>query len=391
MDKVRLGVIGCGTIGMFHVRYLPEVRGAQFAAVADIDRDTARSVADEYGPKLFNTAEQMIDSGAVDAVLIASPHDTHPPYAQHAFERGVHVLTEKPVAVTARAAQQTNDAYAAALRTHTKLKFAAMFNQRTRPHWKKVKSLIDSGQVGELVRVGWTITTWFRSQAYFDSGGWRATWAGEGGGALINQCPHNLDLFWWFVGSPSRVWAVTGIGRYHDIEVEDDVTAMMTFDNGATGTFITSTGQSPGINRLEIVGDRGTIIASDRGSITFHQNEMPVSEFCRTTRERFAQAPYATLAIDPPKSKVQEHQAITQNFIDAILEDEPLVAPAVEGIHSLELGNAMLMSGLTSQPVNMPTDRDAYEQLLQQLIEKSTFKKPTPTPQPTPADAAKSF
>jgi predicted dehydrogenase len=383
MDQVRVGLIGCGGMGCHHAKYFSEVDGLTFAAVCDLDVSAAEQASRGYdGCKRFDTAEELIASGEVDAIFIATPHYDHPVYAQQAFERGLHVLVEKPVAVTAKAAAETNTAYEAALKKHPKLVYAAMFNQRTRPQWQQVKRLIDDGTLGELIRVDWCITSWFRSQAYYDSGGWRATWKGEGGGVLINQCPHNLDLFQWFVGMPNRLWTIAGIGKHHDIEVEDDITTMMTFANGATGTFITSTGQTPGVNRLTIVGSKGTLEAPEHGDIVFRQASEDIRTFTRETPERFANVAVTTHRIAVPEQAVPQHQSVTVNFINVILgRDDTLLAPAVEGIHGLELGNAMLYSGLhDAAPVDLPMDRDAYASKLEELAAGSTFEKKTTSP-----------
>ncbi|MEO1235643.1 MAG: Gfo/Idh/MocA family oxidoreductase [Planctomycetota bacterium] len=380
MDRVRFGVIGAGgSMAGLHIRTFDQIDGLAFTAASDVDADALAEVVEEHGVRGFADASAMIGSGEIDAVLIACPHYDHPRFAMEAFDAGVHVLCEKPVAVTARAAQEVNDAYAAARKKHPGLIFAGMFNQRTNPVWKEIKRLCEHGGVGELMRVSWTITTWFRTQTYYDSGGWRATWAGEGGGVLINQCPHNLDLFQWFVGMPSRVHAHVSLGKYHHIEVEDDVTAVLEFPSGAVGTFVTSTGQSPGINRLEIVGELGTII-SDGASLTHRRAEQPVSEYCRTSKERSGSVPVTDLAITPasPSGGGGEHQRVTANFVETLLAggtQDDLVAPGTEMIYGLELGNAMLMAGLTKQPVDLPTDRAAFAALIEELKAKSTFEK----------------
>jgi predicted dehydrogenase len=390
MDKVRLGLIGAGgSMASSHQGYYDKVAGLDYVAACDTNADKLKSKVDEHGVKAFDSAEQLIDSGEVDAIVIATPHYKHPVYAQHAFKKGVHVLTEKPVAVTAKAAQETNDAYEAAKKDHPDLLYAGMFQQRTEPRWQAIKRMVDQGMVGELIRVSWTITDWFRSQAYYDSGGWRATWEGEGGGVLINQCPHNLDLFWWFVGLPSRVQAITKLGLYHRIEVEDQMTAVMEFPNGATGTFITSTGEAPGVNRLEIAGENGTIIADNRGLqyIRVHQG---VREYTATSPERFAKPDTDVMDIKPG-GKGGGHRAVTENFINVILgKEDKLIAPATEGINGLELGNAFLMSGLNNEPVDLPTNRDAFEQLLDKLKASSTFEKGE-VKESAPVDMASSF
>lgn len=375
MDEVRLGIIGAGGMAQSHMAYFKELPGLKFTAAADTDPDTLNKVTKQYGVRGFGDGDELLASGLVDAVLIATPHYFHPVYAQAAFQRGIHVLSEKPVAVTAKAADETNKAYEQAKKKHPKLVYGAMFNQRTRPDWKQVRKMAKDGTLGELRRVSWTITNWFRTQAYYDSGGWRATWKGEGGGVLINQLPHNLDLFQWFVGMPSRVQAMVGLGKHHNIEVEDEVVAMMQFPNGAVGTFISSTGEAPGINRLEIVGDNGTLIAGDNG-MKFIQNQIPARQFLQTSQERFSTPERTTFDIHPG-GKAEEHKAVTRNFINYILgRDKELFAPAVEGIHGLELGNAILMSGLQGgKAIEIPTPREEFDAMLKDLIAKSRFEK----------------
>ena len=385
-SPVRLGVIGAaGSMASAHLAYLPNVPGLQIAALADLPetQEKLRSLGEQHDCETFTDAGKLIESGDIDAVLIACPHYDHPRYAMQAFDAGVHVLCEKPIAVTAEAADQVNQAYAAAQKKHPGLLFAGMFNQRTNPTWKEVHRLCHDGSLGELVRVSWTITTWFRTQAYYDSGGWRATWAGEGGGVLINQCPHNLDLLQWFVGMPQSVTALASLGKQHHIEVEDEVLALLQFENGATGTFVTSTGQSPGVNRLEIVGDRGTIICDPTShhpgpSLTFLRASPAVSEYRQNSPERFGNVAVTQIDIKTPKAPHGEHETVVRNFAHTVQHagsQEDLIAPGTEMIHGLELGNAMLMSGLKKQPVAIPTDRPAFSQLIEELKTNSTFQK----------------
>jgi predicted dehydrogenase len=381
VKSVRFGVIGAGgSMAGSHQNYFEKIDGLDYVAASDVDPEGLKKVTEKYGVEGYDDAKAMIESGKIDAVLIACPHYDHPTYSMAAFDAGVHVLSEKPIAVTAKAAAEVNAAYESAQKKHPGLIFAGMFNQRTNPAWIEIKRLCSDGSLGELMRVSWTITSWFRTQAYYDSGGWRATWSGEGGGVLINQCPHNLDLFQWFVGMPKKVTAQVSLGKYHHIEVEDDVTALLEFENGATGTFVTSTGQTPGINRLEIVGTKGTIISDGhRGDgLTFLRAAQPVDEFCKTSKERFANVPVTEIDIKPAKAAGQEHERIVRNFVQTLLDggtQDDLIAQGTEMIHGLELGNAMLMSGLSGKPVELPTPREDFDQMIEDLKANSTFKK----------------
>lgn len=367
MDKIRIGVIGVGGMGGYHANYLKagEIKRAELAAVCDIDE--AKLARFDDLPK-FTESEKLIRSGLVDAVVIATPHYFHTTIGIEAFGQGLHVLTEKPISVHKADCQRLIDAHKA-----TKLVFSAMFQMRTEPLYKKLKQLIDQGELGEITRISWIVTDWFRTEAYYASGGWRATWSGEGGGVLLNQCPHNLDLMYWLFGTPSKIRAFCKLGAKHDIEVEDEVTAYLEYPSGATGVFITTTGEAPGTNRLEIAGDRGRMIV-EGGQIRFERNEVSASEFLKTSTFSFAVPPRWTIEIPYGKADTG-HRVITQNFVDAILDGTDLIAPAEQGIHSVELANSMLYSSLTGGTVDMPLDAAAYESALKDLIAKSEFVK----------------
>ena len=373
MKEVRIGVIGCGIMGQGHMGYFAALPKLRFTAAADIDPQALKAPAEKYHVATFDSGTKLLDSGLVDAVIIATPHYFHPPLAIAAFARGIHVMSEKPLAVTTQAAAQV----IAAHQKHPKLMFGVMFMMRTTPVYRKAKEIIDSGVLGELQRVNWIVTNWFRSQAYYNAGGWRATWAGEGGGVLMNQCPHNLDLFQWLVGLPSKVQAHIGIGKYHDIEVEDEVTAYLEFANGATGVFITTTGEAPGTNRLEIVGDRGKMVLDGSPRIDITQTQVSVSRFCRSTPDLFPNMPTTrlTVEVDPPVDA--GHRLVTEAFVQAILtgDKKVMIAQGEEGIRGVELNNAMMMSGLTGKTVSVPVDGAAFARLLQKLAKTSKFKK----------------
>jgi predicted dehydrogenase len=370
MKNVRIGIVGLGNMGRFHVDYLEKgkVSRAQVTAVSDAFPASLKPFAGKY--KTFATSEEMIRSGEIDAIIIATPHYLHTTIGIDALENGLHVLVEKPISVHKADCQRLIAAH-----KNEKQIFAAMFQQRLEPKFKKIRSLIQSGELGELVRVNWLITDWFRTEAYYASGGWRATWKGEGGGVLLNQCPHNLDMLYWLCGKPARVRGFCQIGRFHEIEVEDNVTAYLEWPNGATGSFITSTGESPGSNRLEIVGDRGKLIL-ENDQIHFTRNEVSMNDFCKTSQAGFAKPEVWNVQV-PYDPTPGQHQEITQNFVDAILDGATLHAPAEEGIHSVELANAILYSGLENKTVELPLDADAYEAKLNQLIKESTFEKKT--------------
>lgn len=373
MDVVRIGIIGIGTMGSHHAKYFMkgEVPGAELAAVCDTDPKRLEWAAKELpeGVKRFGDSDALIDSGDVDAVMIATPHYDHPPIAIAAFAKGLHVLSEKPAGVYTKQVREMNEAAEKSGKV-----FALMFNQRTKPAYRKLKDLFEAGELGELRRTNWLITGWYRSQSYYDSGGWRASWAGEGGGVLLNQCPHNLDLWQWTVGMPSRVRAFCYFGKYHDIEVEDDVTAYVEYPNGATGLFITTTGEHPGTNRFEVTGDKGKVVV-EGGKVTFWRTRVPVSQFNREFKGGFG-SPETWKCDVPVRGSGDDHAEVTRGFVAAVREGKPLLTPGTDGIKSLSLSNAMLLSAWTDAWVDLPLDEDLYHEKIKEKIATSTYKKP---------------
>ena len=363
MQPVRLGIIGLGVMGQIHARQVlgGKIPRLRLAAVADSDPARLARCAETPG---FATDRALIESGLVDAVLIATPHYFHTATGVAALRAGLHVLVEKPISV-----QRADCERLLAAHTDRRLVFAAMFNQRSDPLYAKLRALVQSGALGEIRRVQWTATNWFRPHAYYAQSAWRATWAGEGGGVLLNQCPHNLDLFSWIFGQPKRVRGFCAFGRYHPIEVEDDVTAFFELPGGATATFVASTGEAPGTNRLEVMADHGRVVA-EGGVLRFTRNRVPAATFSRTTKRPFA-APPTDERVYTFKDAGGQHVAVLRNFRDAILRGAPLLAPAAEGIRSVELANAILLSSWTDRAIDLPLDSRRYARWLKRKIAAS--------------------
>jgi predicted dehydrogenase len=371
MKEVRFGIIGLGKMGEAHIGLIKKVPRAKLVALCDIEKGKVDSLAAQNSVKAYYDGVKMIRSGDIDAVIIATPHYDHTPLTIEGFKAGVHVLSEKPVAVHKADAQKMIDAH----KKNKKVLFTVMFQMRTIGYYMKLKQLIDTGEFGEVKRINWIITNWFRTQRYYDSGGWRATWGGEGGGVLLNQCPHNLDLFQWLFGMPSKIRAFCKVAKYHDIEVEDDVTAYCEYPNGATGVFIASTGEAPGTNRLEIACDRGRVIVED-GKIVFNRTETSVSKHCMTTGQMFTGP--QTWNIDIPfldTGSGPTHHKIIENFVCAILDGAKLLIHGEEGMNSVELANAMLYSSMKDKTISLPLDAGAYADFLSGLVKNSKFKK----------------
>ncbi len=361
-------------MGRHHLKDIEAIENTDLAAVCDTDREKADEIARKYNVPGFYDHNILLDEAKPDAILITTPHYDHPPIAIDAFVRGIHVLTEKPIAVHIQAAVEMIEAYQKALEKYPDLVFAVMFQQRTYGHWKKIKSLIDEGELGKLVRTTWIITDWFRTQSYYNNGGWRATWNGEGGGVLLNQCPHNLDLFQWFVGMPDRATGFVAIGKYHNIEVEDEVTAFLEYKDGMVGHLITSTAESPGTNRLEIIGEKGKLIF-ENNLLTFFRNRTSMLDYIKNSPSGHKKIENWKIEIPYEHHGEPGHKFITENFVNAILDGETLIAPAVEGINSLMLGNSIMQSSFLGCPIHLPIDADAYANKLKEMIQNSRFKK----------------
>ena len=357
MEQVRLGIIGIGGMGTQHAQNLlagkvPEIR---LTAVADV-RPSRLEYAREHFPeevRRFSDGRELIDSGSCDAVLIATPHYYHPDFVVYALQHGLHALSEKPAGVYTRQVREVNEI----ARKSDKV-FAIMFNQRTNCVYRKLHEMIRSGELGAMKRMNWIITDWYRTQAYYDAAGWKATWDGEGGGVLLNQCPHQLDLLQWLCGMPVKVRAFCHEAKWHDIEVEDDVTAYLEFENGATGVFVTSTGDAPGTNRLELTFEMGRIIC-EGDQLVFDRLAENERSFCKTCKEGFKKPDMERIVIDTD-GKNEQHIGVMKAFAAHILRGEPLIAEGVEGIRGLTLSNAMFLSSWLNDSVEIPFDEDLF-------------------------------
>lgn len=372
MDKIRFGVIGLGNMGSTHAAnvYAGKVKKMELAAICDI-AEARREYAKEKYPDVpvFADSHELITSGLVDAVIIAVPHYSHPPIAEDAFGNGLNVITEKPAGVYTKQVMKMNEA----AEKSGKL-FGIMYNQRTNPMYQKLRSLVRSGQLGAIKRVSWIITDWYRPQMYHDSCTWRSTWKTEGGGALINQNPHQLDLWQWIFGMPKSIDAHVSFGKYYDIEVEDDVTAFMEYENGMTGTYITSTGEAPGTNRLEVACDMGRIVI-ENGKMTFDRNVISEREFNKTNKEVFGK-PECWKCEIPTAPDGEQHVLILRDFAKALLTGSPLLAPGAEGINGLTISNAIHYSAWTGKAVDVENfPHDDYYRILNEKIANSTVVK----------------
>lgn len=374
MKTIRLGILGIGNMGCTHATFLQKGKCPDFtlAAICDSNPERLSWAKETFGVPCFESAEALFDSGLIDACIIAVPHYDHTKYAIACMEKGIHVMLEKPAGVYTKQVRQMNEAAA----EHPGVVFGMMFNQRTNCLYRKLRELVQSGEYGQLRRVNWMITNWYRTQAYYDSGNWRATWSGEGGGVLMNQAPHQLDLLQWICGMPTKVHAKMRFGAWHDIEVEDDVSAWLEFPNGATGVFVTSTGDVRGTNRLEIQLDKAKLTV-ENGKLLMEEYAMADREFNAVNKEPYGKMPFTVREVETDGENPQ-HVGVLNAWGKAILGEGELVAHGTEGIYGLTLANAMYLSHFLEREVEIPFDEDLYCAELQKRVAASRRKENAP-------------
>lgn len=373
MKEVKMGVIGFGNMGTVHSKniYEGKVKGMKLGAICDISKERRETASKLYPDvPVFETAEELYKSGECNAVIIAVPHYDHSKLAIKAFDYGLNVITEKPAGVYTKQVKEMNEA----AEKSDKL-FGIMYNQRTRPVYRKLREMIKRGELGNIKRITWIITDWYRPQAYHDSSTWRSTWKDEGGGALINQNPHQLDLWQWLFGMPDRIFAKASFGKYYNIEVEDDVMAYMEYDNGTTGQYITSTGEAPGTNRLEIACDMGKVTI-ENNELMFYRNVVSEREFNKNNTVPFGHPECWECKI-PASFSGPEHVGIFQNFADVLLNGGELIARGEEGINGLTISNAIHLSAWTGKTIELKDfpDDEFYEALQDKIKNSKIVKK----------------
>jgi predicted dehydrogenase len=389
--RVKIALVGLGNIGAgAYAPILKESDSVEVVGVCDLVKQKADTWASALHTTAYYDHRDLLDksSSGLEAIIVAVPHYDHVPISIDAFQRGVHVLCEKPLAAHVNDARKIVFAWEKAKEKRPRIVFGIAFQQRALPRHRKLKEILQGGELGRLLRVTWINTAWFRSQAYYDSGDWRATWAGEGGGILTNQCPHDLDLYQWLFGMPSRISGHAHIGKYHDIEVEDEVTAYFEHDNGMVGHFIVNTAESPGTNRMEIVGENGTLVM-EKGTLALTRNSVSILKFCRETNEPFGKVDTSFSEIPVDDTQLQGHPLVVRQFVQAIHGTGELVVHGVEGLNGLSMANAIMLSSFNGRPLDMPLNADEYEQKLKELARTSRYKKQVR--QDVKIDIARSF
>lgn len=349
---INVGIVGVGHMGSFHAKSLldKKIENAKLVAVMDIDPTKLETYKAYKDIKCYQTFQDFIKDENIDSVIIATPHYEHPILGKEVLLHHKHLLIEKPAGVFTKNVFELNE-----IAKQSNLSFSIMLNQRTNPLYVKLKSMINDNEIGKIKRIIWIVTDWYRSTAYYQSSSWRATWEKEGGGVLLNQAPHQLDLWQWMFGMPNKIRAHMKFGAYRKISVENDVTAYLEYDSGCSGVFITSTIDAPGTNRLEIVGTKGKVIV-EKGKMIFYRLKVEETLFDQIQHTNlFAQPPFETIEITDVSENAWgvQHQIIFNNFINHIIEKKPLIAPGIEGIFSLTISNAMHMSAFTDKTIKL--------------------------------------
>jgi len=383
--KVSLGIIGLGAQGGMYAKFIKDdmVPNMEIGAICDIDTSKKDIVESDYPDvPFYEDYIEMMESGDVDAVVTTVPHYLHPEMGIEALKRDIHALVEKPAGVYTKQVKELNEF----AQTKPEVTFGIMFNQRNNPLYKKIKEIVDSGDIGKIRRTNWIITTWWRPQPYYDQSAWRATWGGEGGGVLVNQAPHQLDLWQWICGVPESVYSKVSYGFRRNIAVEDEVTAVVDYGDGATGTFITATHDLVGTDRFEILGDKGKIVVDGSQVATVTRLKKPEQELSsemgmEDVKKLFMGQMnmddlYTQETIEFESAWGEQHAGVLENFAANILEGTPLLAPGSDGINSVRLANAIHLSSWTGEEVSLKDlNEDVYlEELNKHIKEEGKFE-----------------
>ncbi|WP_407271864.1 Gfo/Idh/MocA family protein [Radiobacillus sp. PE A8.2] len=378
MEKVRLGIIGFGVQGGNYADFIAngKVKGMEIGAICDIEEEKQEAAKQQYpNVPFFNNYTDMLESGNVDAIVTCVPHYLHPEMGIGSIKRDIHALIEKPAGVYTKQVKELND-FAA---TKPDVLFGIMFNQRTNKLYQKVKEIVDSGDIGNIRRTNWIITSWWRPQGYYEQSAWRATWEGEGGGVLVNQAPHQIDLLQWICGMPKKVYSNVKYGYQRNIPVEDEVTVLLDYGNGATGVFITCTHDVIGTDRFEILGDNGKIVVEDSKKVTIKRLHKPEAEMSATmsmqevneiVTGKGTEGIYNEEVLEFESAWGEQHINVLQNFANSLIHGEAILAPGSDGINGVSLANAIHLSSWLGKEVELPIDEEVYYQELMKKVEE---------------------
>ena len=368
MEQVRMALIGFGGMGSKYAAMIRngQIDGMVLAGVCCRNAPGQKVLREEYpGVAIYRDVKDTLAHAAeFDAALIVTPHTSHVEIARQMVAAGKHILLDKPAGVYARQVRElTEQAEKAGV------SFGMMFNNRANPAFGKARELLQSGAIGTPVRAVWVCNTWFRTPAYHKSAPWRSSWNGECGGLLINQSQHYLDLWLWLLGMPDKVYTDLSFGRYVPITVDDAVDMQLLYDNGLHGTFISSTGEAPGVNRLEIWGDKGRLCVEDTARVFLDENEVSTTRFAAESTQVYGDLPHHCREL-PVEPTPEMYQTILRNFCDHLRKGTPMIADGTDGLRAVELTNGAYVSAWLERKVQLPVEDGVFEELLHKKMEE---------------------
>jgi UDP-N-acetyl-2-amino-2-deoxyglucuronate dehydrogenase len=358
MERVKFGVIGLKGIGMTHIEAIRRCENAELIAVCDIVEELAKNVGEKYGVRWFTDYREMVALKDLDAVCVCTPHFLHHPMTLNALDEGKHVLVEKPMAITVKEADEMIE------KAKVKgLKLGVAFTYRTSPILKSAKDMIEKGELGKLLRATLEVAS-YRTQLYYEESPWRKSWKTSGAGVLINQTIHHLDVMYWFLGRPKKVSGFIDT-KLHDIEVEDLASAVVIFENNCHATIQVSLVDSPQFERMVVSGTRGKVILDFGSQLKIGISEPDVETHIRTSKEPWSRPSASWKEVTMQRGG--GHGDIIRDFTEAIKYDREPLVPGKDGIWSLEIVNAIILSNFTGKVVDIPVDRETYEKLMDKL------------------------
>ncbi len=364
---LRVAMIGTGFIAGVHARSIAASPHLQLAGVFGRDGAKTAHFAQSHGTVAFPTLEGMLEAMHPDYVTLCTPHPTHLSLALQCLKAGVSVLIEKPLCCTAAEAEPC-----LALASERKLAVGVNFQMRLRPARQRMVHLVSQGCLGSLVRVSLDATDWFRSMAYYRSSPWRATWEGECGGLLMNQAPHDLDLLLSLVGMPERLIAEIA-NHGHEIEVEDEVMALLQWRGGAMGQLHLSTRESPGRHLVEIVGTQGSL-RLEGDELTVIELGTDAGEYSQTTPETMKHPPITRREQEKHTDTEDRYRLVHENFRNHLLHGTRLICSAQEALDQVRFANALLLSAIRRKWVATPVASEEVDAVLAFLMKTRSIE-----------------
>lgn len=359
---IRIGIAGIGFIAEEYIKLITggAVQGADITALSSRNAAHMAEIKEKYNLKnavLFTDYEDMLRCGRIDMVMICTPHFQHPKMAISAIERNIHTLIEKPVGVF----PEELDALEHCIRNHAHVQSGVLYCRRTNPIYASIKQLLEEGALGTIKRITWIITDMYRPQIYFDSVSWRGTYSAEGGGMLMNQVSHHIDLLVWLCGLPEDMQAHCYTAQERNIEVENEVSITMEYSGKAIGQFIASTRECPGSNRLEISGSKGQIILENERKLIARTLQTDEKEFAVATQESYGKIPYEEWEqiLEAPDNRILQ-AAIVNNFLRALEGKAQVLCPVMEAIQAQQFIQGAYLSSWQEKKLKLPVDTDAY-------------------------------